>query len=54
MIYSSKKTRVKVLLTLVILIVIINIKSTIYATIRGDADSDNEITAYDAYVIMLF
>ena len=52
MIYSNKETKVKCIVSLFILFIIINIKTTIYATIRGDRDNDSNITAYDAYVIL--
>ena len=50
--YSSNKTKVKFLVNLFILLVIINIKTTIFATIRGDTDNDKSITAYDAYLVL--
>ena len=52
MIYSSKKTKARFIVSLFILFIIINNKTTIYATIRGDRDNDLSVTAYDAYVIL--
>ena len=42
----------KIKFILLIIIVLLSIKSTTYATIRGDADSDSAITAFDAYLIL--
>ena len=50
MIYSSKKT--KFIVSLFVLFILTNIKTTIYATIRGDADNDLSVTAFDAYVVL--
>lgn len=52
MMYCSKETKVKFILSIFILFIIINIKTTIYATIRGDADQDINVTAYDAYLVL--
>ena len=51
---SIKETIViKIILLLGIIAFIISLKTTVYATIRGDADNDVDITAYDAYVVLL-
>ena len=44
--------KLKILLFISIIFFIISIKTTIYATIRGDADNDLNVSAYDAYVVL--
>ena len=42
----------KLCIALFMVIVIICLNTSVYATIRGDADGDTSITAFDAYLIL--
>ena len=48
----NKRKRTKLLTFICLIFITINIKTNIYATIRGDFDSDASVTAYDAYVVL--